>query len=92
MFPPVNAMGILERWEELAPLLHGVGLRGVGLPADSSCLLAMTFTAEAECRCYCAKYPNAWSYKAAMAVALADLAEVARHRTDGSADQHSHQR
>jgi hypothetical protein len=92
VFPPVNAMGILERWEALAPLLHRVGLRGVGLPADSSCLLAMTFTADAECRYYCAKYPNAWSYKAAMAVALADLAEVARHRTDGSADQHSQQR
>ncbi|MGH3913359.1 MAG: hypothetical protein ACRDTC_08115, partial [Pseudonocardiaceae bacterium] len=88
VFPPVNAEGILERWKELAPLLHRAGLRGVNLPADSFCLLAMTFTAEAECRYYCAKYPSAWSYKAAMAVALADLAEVARHR----ADQHSQQR
>jgi hypothetical protein len=86
VFPPVDATDILRRWEKVAPLLHHVGL-----PSDSSCLLAMTFTAEAECRYYCAKYPNAWSYKAAMAAALADLAGVARYRPDKSADQRSQQ-
>ncbi|MGH3569332.1 MAG: hypothetical protein ACRDRH_25575 [Pseudonocardia sp.] len=79
VFPPVGATEILNRWEKLEPLLETSGLRGVGLPVDSSCLLAITFTAEAECRYYCATYPNAWSYKAAMAVALADLGLTPSH-------------
>lgn len=92
VFPPVDAPDILQRWEKLVPLLYHVGLRGIGLPSDSSCLLAMTFTVEAECRYYCAKYPDAWSYKAAMAAALADLAVAAWRQSGGSADQHSQQR
>jgi hypothetical protein len=71
--PPAPGKDLLERWAKLASLLQNSGLRGIGLPPASYWLLAMTFTAEAEGRYYCAEYPNAWSYKAAIVAALADL-------------------